>query len=417
MRNASRIRAGSVRQHVLGSRQPAWTDPAEADGTIAGRARHARMRSSHEIMVQPSFLARAAPLLGRLALAVISCGLALLIAEAGLRWMLPRPPATSQAEARPGFIAHDPELGWRPVPGGRGVMRGAEFDVEVTVNRQGLRGPRTYSRRPATGRPRLVVLGDSFSFGHGVRHEENWITRLEGALAPAEVINLAVTGYGTDQQLLRLERVGLGLAPDIVVLALFEGNVFRNVRLEQVGYPKPRFEIAEDGSLRLVGVPVPEAPPPAAWHQRSALGRLILGRGGDLIEHLGYGEAWPVTEAILGRMKAASEGAGARLVVLVIPKDQAVHGKGLRRRLHQRTLARIAALLERAGIEYHDLTAPLMAAAEQRLYFFTDGHWNASGHEVAAAAAARFLRPRIADLARSSAAVPPLRRLSAPPQR
>lgn len=348
-------------------------------------------------MAEPVIPSRVAPpttpWAARLALAFVSIGVALLIAEVGLRVILPTP--TETVGPRPGFLEHDATVGWTPVPGGRGTMESEEFAVTVAVNEQGIRGPRTYSRERRPGVPRVVVVGDSFSFGYGVTHEENWITRLERALAPAEVINLAVTGYGTDQQLLRLERVGLDWRPDLVVVALFEGNVFRNARREQVGYPKPRFAL-EDGRLELVGVPVPETAPAPGFIARSALGRLVLGRGGELAEHLGFGEAWPVTRAILARMRTAATEADAELVALVIPKDQAVHGSGLRRKLHLRALGKIDRMLASLGIDHLDLTPSLAeAGGDTRLYFWTDGHWNPRGHAVAAAAAAAFLRPRI----------------------
>lgn len=351
---------------------------------------------------------RAAALAGRLALAAISLGVALMVAELGLRLILP--PAAAEAdgqEERPGFIAHDAELGWLPVAGGRGVMHGDEFDVTVTINEQGLRGPRTYPRARRPGIARIVVIGDSFSFGYGVRDEENWITRIEQALPATEVINLAVTGYGTDQQLLRLEADGFGWTPDLVVVALFEGNVFRNARLEQVGYPKPRFVIGKGGALELVGVPVPESPAPPGLFARSALGRVLGGRGSELVEHLGFGEAWPVTRAILARMRSVSAAAGAELVALVIPKDQAVHGAGLRRTLHERTLLAIDRMLGDLAIPYLDLT-PVLAAAgsDTRLYFYGDGHWNAAGHAVAATAASDFLREHVGAQARGGEAQP-----------
>ncbi len=152
------------------------------------------------LMAEPAFQSRAAAWAARIILALASLSVALLVAEIGLRWILP--PAQVPLGPHPGFLTHDATLGWVPVPGGNGTMGGEEFSVAVSINDQGFRGPRTYPRARLPGIPRVVVVGDSFSFGYGVRHEENWITRIEHALAPAEVINLAVTGYGTDQQLL-----------------------------------------------------------------------------------------------------------------------------------------------------------------------------------------------------------------------
>jgi hypothetical protein len=81
-----------------------------------------------------------------------------------------------------------------------------------------------------------------------------------------EVVNLALEGSGTDQQLLLYEQVGLKYEHDVVVLLPFLQNVRRNMVEAREGIDprtgqrvlraKPRFELVE-GRLRLRNVPVP----------------------------------------------------------------------------------------------------------------------------------------------------------------
>ncbi|MEM9553015.1 MAG: GDSL-type esterase/lipase family protein [Acidobacteriota bacterium] len=337
---------------------------------------------------------RGAEWAARLALVVGSLVLTLLGLEGALRLLSGSAPpvdAVSGEDEPFTFFGHHPRLGWDLVPGAVDRHTTGEFDVTIAINAQGLRESRLYDLLPAEGHRRVVVIGDSFTFGHGVEEPESWTARLESSWSGVDIVNLAVTGYGTDQQLLRLEQRGLVLAPDLVVLALFEGNVFRNTRSEYLGYPKPRF-VLDAGTLRLVNVPVPEGRvPPRGWQ----LWRLVGARGVDLAEHLGWGKAWPVTEALVRRMKVSTEAAGARLVTVLIPKNRAVDGDGLRRRLHAETLALIGDLHERAGVPMLDLTPALAAASRdtssESPYFVADGHWTAAGHAVAAEAAAPFL--------------------------
>ncbi|MEM8994372.1 MAG: hypothetical protein AAGF23_06215, partial [Acidobacteriota bacterium] len=206
-----------------------------------------------------------------------------------------------------------------------------------------------------------------------------------------EASNVAVTGYGTDQQMLRFEGRADALRPNIVVLGLFAGNVFRNARFEQLGYAKPRFVLRGD-DLELRGVPVPEeppAPPP------SRLWALLSKTAGGVLGHLGYGEAWAVTGAILDRLAAECDARGATFHVVILPKDQMIYGGGPRRQLHERMHRRLRGLLEERGLDYLDLTGALRAGSGERLYYPADGHWTPAGHRVAAEAIAEWLRPQL----------------------
>ena len=68
------------------------------------------------------------------------------------------------------------------------------------------------------------MLGDSITFGTRVRDFETFSYLLEHRSARYEVVNLAVEGYGTDQELLLLEDEGLRYHPDVVVLNVCVAN-------------------------------------------------------------------------------------------------------------------------------------------------------------------------------------------------
>jgi len=94
----------------------------------------------------------------------------------------------------------------------------------VHTNSRGFRTPE-FEARPAPGTLRVVVLGDSSTFGWGVEEFEAYPERLRAALAERlhvaperiEVINLGVPGYSSFQGLALLRRVALPLVPDLVV--------------------------------------------------------------------------------------------------------------------------------------------------------------------------------------------------------
>lgn len=136
--------------------------------------------------------------------ASLLAGLELSLAALGF----PRRPGWYEPEPTVRDVA-DPLIRYELIPGARG--RG------LAVNAAGFRGPAPGPRRP--GRERVVVLGDSVTFGLGLGEDETWPARL-GALAGdrAEVLNLALHGYDPVQYARVLEVKGLALAPDRVLI-------------------------------------------------------------------------------------------------------------------------------------------------------------------------------------------------------
>jgi len=83
-------------------------------------------------------------------------------------------------------------------------------------------------KAPAAKRPgciRIVCIGGSTTYGHGLRAEETWPAALERALRQrgitAEVINAGVPGYGSRQNLVRYRRDIAALDADVVLV--YEG--------------------------------------------------------------------------------------------------------------------------------------------------------------------------------------------------
>ncbi len=91
--------------------------------------------------------------------------------------------------------------------------------VDVRTNELGLR-ERPLSEIPAG--PRILLLGNSVTFGWGVRQDETFGRLLEKRLGVA-TINTGVPGYNTTQAFRFLERDGDALHPD-VVLVMYVGN-------------------------------------------------------------------------------------------------------------------------------------------------------------------------------------------------
>ena len=139
------------------------------------------------------------------------------IAEVGLRAVDLGHPYESEPDSY--LRDPDPDVLFVPKPGFRGYSEG----TEVAISSQGLRD-REYDAAHPPNTTRIVVLGDSVTFGPGVLAEETFSKQLEHRLNGLgdgrryEVINTGVIGYNTIQERARLERVGLQFQPDVVVL-------------------------------------------------------------------------------------------------------------------------------------------------------------------------------------------------------
>ena len=146
----------------------------------------------------------------------------------------------------PGFYLTDAWRGQRLAPGYRGWFAG----VPVQINSLGFRDPREYTVEKAVGTFRILVIGDSVTFGHGATFETTYPYLLEQRLKQWrpevrwEVWNLGVPGYNTRQELTYLTEVGPRFRPDLVIIGFYSNDFTAN---DATGDP---------GWLRIVAAPV-----------------------------------------------------------------------------------------------------------------------------------------------------------------
>jgi hypothetical protein len=136
-------------------------------------------------------------------------------------------------QGTPGFYITDASLGTRLSPGYDGWFAG----VPVRINSLGFRDNREYRLEKAPGTFRILVLGDSVTFGHGASFETTYPYLLEMRLqswrpdVQWEVWNLGVPGYNTAQELAQLLELGERFAPDLVVVGFYLNDFTANDRI------------------------------------------------------------------------------------------------------------------------------------------------------------------------------------------
>lgn len=356
-------------------------------------------------------------------LVVGSVGLTLVGFEVVAREIIPdwAPPAGDRQ-----FWTFDRELGWHHRPGQSGDHTHRDFQVSVRINERGLRD-QSYALDRTRGVPRMLMLGDSFGWGHGVEAHEMASEILEARRPPWEIINASVSGYGTDQQLLWFMEEGRRYAADVVLLLFHPNDFLDNHRWSRYGYRKPVFALeaadaSEDGltltrvpvqrrswddrldrwlylhsylyprllelpdivsearlalrqsqaaarataSLATVPAPAKASPAPVASPAPARRSRTLED------EHL------EITRRVLLKLAREVEGAGGRLVVASVP--MAPHLRGV-----------MANVLDEAEVAHLALEEALDPALHGQLYFRHDPHWNATGQRVVADAIERFL--------------------------
>jgi len=347
-------------------------------------------------------------LLNQVFACVVTGLMLLLVVEGGLRLLGFSP--------RPTMNRFDPMLGWTKAPGASIRRRTGEFDVTLETNSRGLREPESVGYAKPAGTTRVLMIGDSFTLGYTVDREETIPGLLASRLASegraVEVLNGGTEGYSTDQEVLWLAQEGARYAPDIVILQMYENDIFWNGQDRYLRYPKPRFPVDADGLPgNLVALKNPGTE--SWWVRHTALGNLL----GTLFStqtvpllpgprslpaewgpRLGRGTSgWPETAAALRSFATVTRDLGAEPLVLVVP-DKAQIDPAARASMQEmmadpsydpeRPFLGMVERAAAAGLPVVDPRKALREAAENgasALYFERDWHTNALGNRVLAA--------------------------------
>lgn len=255
---------------------------------------------------------------------------------------------------------YDAELGWAPVPNTTSVVTTART-IHVQHNSLGFRD--IEFERDA--RPRMLFIGDLFVWGVDAEANERFTDLLRSRIADYATVNAGVSGYGTDQEYLLLQRIWAKFQPSIVVLIFCTANdrLDNGTNIRYDGYQKPYFAIANDGTLELRGQPVP-------------ISRQLFIKQNWLVRHLwlarvvafAYVEIrYPQvyvpdpTERIVSKMREFVEAHGARLMVGLQFNDD-----------------KLAQHLQRERIPFVTFDG---AEAYSSRY---GGHWTPAGHKLVA---------------------------------
>lgn len=325
-------------------------------------------------------------------------------------------------------------LGAAPIVDDEGmIVPPKEFEWDTTSNAGGWHDVE-HERAKGDGVFRVLVLGDSYVEARHVardsifsRHLER---RLDAALAEAraparvEVIALGHRGWSQREELAALEREGLALRPDLVILCFLGFNDVSGNSPALRARAKAQEEtilMKRPGQTRMPLSRLPALVLPASHLNRFVSHRLMLlgarfeGAADRAappeatipVDYLVYCDtddpewprAWAETESLITRVRDLSESAGARFLLVSLTMPQGYYPEGLAEleraypalRRAGADLARpdsmIASIAARRGFDLVPLAPAFRARYAQsgeRLHFPVNGHWNEAGHRLAA---------------------------------
>jgi hypothetical protein len=97
----------------------------------------------------------------------------------------------------------------------------AEFELDVQINNLGFRGENTSIKKK---KKRVLVIGDSFTFGWGVTLEETWVELLGNNYTHVEFLNLGQGGNHPGDYVQVAKKAIPLLKPDVVIVCILDGN-------------------------------------------------------------------------------------------------------------------------------------------------------------------------------------------------
>jgi lysophospholipase L1-like esterase len=295
----------------------------------------------------------------------------------------------------------DPEVRYVPLPNQRGWID----DGFVTTNSLGFRGPEPASPKPP-GRFRVVAIGDSVTFGFGVNDGDTFCAQTELLLrskVPSldlDVVNIAVPGYDTRQEVALLRRSLARLEPNLVLVGLYSNDIPDSLE-DGAGGTTIATARVDDGRVLQMN-----AAPTSWWDLQLRKSRAIYTIGRALRRFARKGEwgmsrftmeidilegrdsaqldaAWDRVDKQLGMLHEMAVEHGFSVGVVVLPPREQVVGLYP----HARYQNRVRSMAEPLGFFVIDPLPALAASKEKKDRLFVPydrNHPSEAGHRVIA---------------------------------
>ncbi len=317
-----------------------------------------------------------------------------------------------------------------------------DFNDTFVTNNAGMRGPGDYAVAKKPGAVRVAIMGDSFTFGVGVKAEETFSARLQQMLDPSaqrvEVLNFGVSSFSPAVEYIYFKHEVLHYNPDALVLALDLCDLQDDYQYEKrLVHDKDGDPIACDPYIyngrwdlwaalkrHSIFITILDEKLIQSIHKMRVIGfaryfrnkrehirnrtEILTNPDIDNIEFDRFlftrenknpeviARHWQRTASYILRIKRLCDDNSVRFVLAAYPYGHQVGtNQWAKGRQYwgfandkvydaSRPFETIGAFARDNGIEFVSMLEPMLESNAKKLYYNNDGHWTAEGHWVAA---------------------------------
>lgn len=303
-------------------------------------------------------------------------------------------------------IQDHPVFDFAPIPGISGAQTTPEYTYHFSHSQQGLRHSPIFDTHKKMDEKRILLLGDSFTYGVGANDDETFAGRLQANLPQYQFANAGCNGYGTRNVLSVLDFLGPELKPDIIIYFFFWNDLSDNMKRTI-----PEFKLEESGKVTRVDAlqyeynPLHIFEPVSAQKKKGSAFYLVelISEGFKSIRYKYWGmrlpyiyepaemkSAWEVTEEYLRMLKIRSGELNAILLTVALPDHNQVNPKAIIKNIKPYLFEiqePLKAICLKHQIDFYDLLPEMKSSWEKEqtdYFYYADRHLTPEGNRVAA---------------------------------